>query len=218
MSCTYKQTKGKNKGELCGKTAKYTYENNQYCKFHYKRVQKKGGENPMFTQTNINKQDNEQENKQEKQNKQHEQSIEDIIDNYNENKQKNYEDVYDDYMNEHNNLENEEDYEEVAQDITRTMYSEKFIKDSLFNINLIAMNGVETCSKLQDKYANLEGLTNDVLDDEEMYKEVLYNIYLENPAEIDKYLSPMVQYMLLVTKNVGTRFAVNQKKKVSGSQ
>ncbi len=94
-------------------------------------------------------------------------------------------------------------------------YSEEFVRNSLFNLNVMLFNSAEQLSKLQDKYINLEGLTNDVFEEEKEYKNVLYEIYCEHYEEIDKYLSPLTVYAMLVVKTTSLRYAKNKKKKSS---
>jgi hypothetical protein len=94
-------------------------------------------------------------------------------------------------------------------------YSEEFMVNALFNINVMVFNSAEVLSKLQDKYTNLEGLTKDVFDEEDEYKKVLYEIYTEYYEEIDQYLTPLTVYAMLVVKTTSLRYVKNKKKKSS---
>lgn len=97
-------------------------------------------------------------------------------------------------------------------------FDEEFIKNSLFNLNLVAFTGIEQGSQmLTDLYpdkidTDLTGLTRDVYEEEELYKEVLYEVYKDNSDVIDQYLSPVAIYGLLVVKSVGVRYGKNKKK------
>lgn len=97
-------------------------------------------------------------------------------------------------------------------------YTEDFIRESLFNLNLVAFSLVEEGSKIiKEKYpekdiTDLSGLTKDVYDDEKIYKDVLYDIYVEHYEVIDNYISPITTYALLSIKSIGTRAIRNKKK------
>ena len=139
-------------------------------------------------------------------------------------------DTYDQYveyckvnneMPEPRNKFNEKEFlKDVAEDleeIHKPKYTEEFIRDSLFNLNLVAFSIVEKGSiMLKDMYPNkdiadLRGLTKDVYDEERLYKDVLYDIYVEHSEIIDNYISPLTTYALLSIKSIGTRAITNKK-------
>lgn len=109
----------------------------------------------------------------------------------------------------------------VAQElenINTPKFDEGFIKDCLFNLNLVAFTGLEQGSQIlkemypEKELTDLTGLTRDVYEEEELYKKVLYDIYKENYEIIDLYLSPVTIYGLLSLKSIGVRYARNKKK------
>lgn len=117
---------------------------------------------------------------------------------------------------------NENDYlRDVAEELENMnapKFDESFIKDCLFNLNLVAFTGIEQGSQIlkemypEKELTDLTGLTRDVYEEEELYKKVLYDIYKENYEIIDLYLSPVTIYGLLSLKSIGVRYARNKKK------
>jgi hypothetical protein len=229
--CKYINTRGKNKGLQCPIGGKDNY--NGYCKRHFERHGHKEITNnevnniqPVedvkeFPRRNvidfdgiINKYQNQR------------QEFTEIEQNHNEEKDNIYE-QYIEYCKTNNQIpdnKNSFDKDKFLKDVANDLedlhspkYTEDFIRESLFNLNLVAFSLVEEGSKImKDKYpekdlTDLGGLTKDVYDDQEIYKNVLYDIYVEHYDVIDNYISPITTYCLLSIKTIGTRAVKNKK-------
>ena len=225
--CTYIFKRGKNANTQCTRYLKYT--DTGYCKKHHDTTNTK---NKLDMSQNI-----QTEQVIEIQNNYSNMTMDDVLGQYEtlsiggiNNRREEINEKYEKYRylcdqkeiipDYHLNLEEldtviNEMTAEALEDIHGAggmKYSEEFVKTSLFNINLILFNGAEQMSKLQDKYTDLDGLTNDIFEAEEEYKRVLYEIYREHYEEIDEYLSPLTTYALLVVKTTSMRYMKNKKK------
>ena len=236
--CKYVIKKGKKAGQNCDVKGQEKY--NGFCKRHYDRNNKENNDmdESIFIDSNVKTNDNNFRNMSETPRdpypeiirKYKPEKVLNIIEEVQPEKREEYSDLYMKYKEgcdirqeepiEYEDFNDEEYLKDVANDLENIhapKFDEKFIKDSLFNLNLVAFSFVEQGSTiLKEKYpdkelTDLQGLTRDVYNEEELYKEVLYDIYREHYDVIDEYLSPVTTYVMLSVKSIGMRYSRNKK-------
>lgn len=108
-----------------------------------------------------------------------------------------------------------------TQELLRTAEGLNIIAEGIFNMNLAFVSGTESLSvyfkgRTKD-IAVLEGFTDNVIKRKEAFMAVFKGIYMNYKPEFDKYLSPTVQYAMIMLQVAAITIAGNVKKKDENS-
>lgn len=105
---------------------------------------------------------------------------------------------------------------EGGQD-ARALYHLDSIATAMFNINLAVVNMAEGASGLCKNKTNgidlLEGWSKSVIDKKEAFMTIFKLIYADYKMDIDKYLSPVVQYAIIMSQSAAEVLIKNVAKK-----
>lgn len=86
----------------------------------------------------------------------------------------------------------------------------------MYKMHLVGAKAVEFGSfMVEDKMkgVNLEGLSQDVIDEKESLEDALGRLYAENPEVYAKYLTPINNYLLVMSSIISQRYGKNYAKK-----